>query len=74
MQLPASSEYLNIQDITKIFSCESRLILYEIFWIEMKKKLLTIFFLMGLIAPAAYADYDDYSTPGINEGAWGSSF
>ena len=35
----------------------------------MKKKLLTIFFLMGLIAPAAYADYDDYSTPGINEGA-----
>ena len=40
----------------------------------MKKKLLTIFFLMGLIAPAAYADYDDYSTPGINEVAWGSSF
>ena len=40
----------------------------------MKKKLLTIFFLMGLIAPAAYADYDDYSTPGINEGAIGSGY
>ena len=44
--------------LQRFFSYESRLILYEIFSIEMKKKLLTIFFLMGLIAPAAIADFD----------------